>query len=252
MVDRLDNAMRRRGLCASRSQAENLIKLGRVTVDGRLVTKPSAPVTPRAAINISGHTYVGRAGLKLEAANHIFKLDFNDKTVLDAGASTGGFTDYALRRGAKLVYAVDVGSGQLHPSLRNDKRVINLEKTDIRDVAVDAAAGKAGLPQLPDIVLADLSFIGLRLVLPHLGGLAGKNGVLVVLFKPQFEAGPASLNGGVIKNDTVRRRLLKQFEAWLAPRFQILAKADSPVKGAKGNHETFYMLKVRSDSAFTR
>ncbi len=235
-----------RGLCASRSQAENLIYLSKVTVDGRIVSKPAAPAAPDAIIAIFGPTYVGRAGLKLEAANQIFKLDFNHKTVLDIGASTGGFTDYALRRGAKTVYAVDVGSSQLHPSLLEDARVVCLEKTDIRDVAAASSAGRARLPERPDIILADLSFISLRLVLPHIGSLAGKYTVLVLLFKPQFEAGRTNLSRGVVKNDTVRRRLLKQFEAWLAPDFQILAKTDSPIKGTKGNRETFYMLKVRS------
>lgn len=179
--------------------------------------------------------YVSRAGLKLASVAEALKLDFQGKTVLDVGSSTGGFTDYALQHGARKVIAVDVGTDQLHPSLRQDPRVELYEKTDIRDFETDGPV---------DTVLADLSFVSLREILPHIAGLTGKDTRIVVMVKPQFEAADGSLkHKGVIKNEKMRRDILKGFEQWAAKRFVMLDKADSQVTGTKGNRERFYLLR---------
>jgi TlyA family rRNA methyltransferase/putative hemolysin len=296
--NRLDNELTRRGLVTSRSQAESWIKLGKVTVDGRVVTKSGVFVSENSKIELTAsEQYVSRAGLKLASVARLLKLDFRGKTVLDVGSSTGGFTDYALRNGASKVYAVDVGTDQLHPSLRGDKRIELYEKTDIRDFTPD---------EKPDIVLMDVSFISVREILPHildlrktspssgasstnskpilsgggepigsqtteklvLGGdsVSGSAGILsksskvkitnpishfpppnpqvVIMVKPQFEAGKGQTNKGIIKNDSIRRKILSDFEDWSKQYFVIIDKRDSDVAGAKGNQERFYLLNM--------
>lgn len=233
---RLDVELTRRGLTPTRSQAESWIKLGKVTIDGRVVTKPGQFVRSDAVLNLmASDQYVSRAGLKLESVAEILKLDFRDMVVLDVGSSTGGFTDYALRRGAKKVYAVDVGTDQLHPSLKGHRQIELHEKTDIRDFY---------LTDKPDIIVIDVSFISLREILPHLHQyLSGAKTVIVAMVKPQFEAGKDQTNKGIIKNDSMRRQILKDFEAWSKDLFVILDKRDSDVVGAKGNQERFYKLQ---------
>ncbi|MEI7689618.1 MAG: TlyA family RNA methyltransferase [Candidatus Saccharibacteria bacterium] len=246
---RLDNALVERKLTSSRSQAESYIKLGKVTVDGRVVPKPGHFVGPNSAVAITAEVqYVSRAGLKLASVADVFKLDFRDKVVLDVGSSTGGFTDYSLKNGARKVYAVDVGTDQLHPSLRRDKRVESHEKTDIRDVYATAtnhlpSTNYQLLNDIPDIVLIDVSFISLREILPHLyNHLSGPATQVVAMVKPQFEAGAGQTNKGVIKNDSMRRQILRDFEDWARGYFVIIDKRDSDVAGAKGNQERFYLL----------
>lgn len=234
---RLDHALVERKLVASRSQAESWIKLGKVKIDGRTATKPGIFVRPDATVTLTAEEqYVSRAGLKLASVAKLLALDFRGKTVLDVGSSTGGFTDYALRRGAKKVYAVDVGTDQLHPSLRSNRAIELHEKTDIRDFTLE---------EKPDIIVIDVSFISLREILPHLAGhLSGKHTVIAAMLKPQFEAGREQTNKGVIKNEAVRRQILKDFEAWAKRYFVIVDKRDSDVHGAKGNQERFYLLKT--------
>jgi 23S rRNA (cytidine1920-2'-O)/16S rRNA (cytidine1409-2'-O)-methyltransferase len=165
--------------------------------------------------------------------------------VLDVGSSTGGFTDYALQHGARKVYAVDVGTEQLHPKLRRDPRIELYEKTDIRDVST-GSSGKIRLSSTPDIIVIDVSFISLRDILPHIAKrIAGVNTEIIAMAKPQFEAGKQQVNKGVIKNDTVRRAILKDFEAWAKQLFTVVDKADSEVSGGKGNRERFYKLRLR-------
>jgi 23S rRNA (cytidine1920-2'-O)/16S rRNA (cytidine1409-2'-O)-methyltransferase len=178
--------------------------------------------------------YVSRAGNKLAGAAAQLGLDFKNKMVLDVGSSTGGFTQYSLNHGATRVIAVDAGTMQLHPSLRLDSRVELHEKTDIRNFSTN---------EMLDIVLIDVSFISLRQVLPVVAKLSSKDTQIVALLKPQFEADTKDLNKGIIKNDSIRRRLLKEFELWAKKYFIIKAKADSEVAGSKGNHERFYLLK---------
>ncbi len=236
---RLDTEIMARGLTRSRSQAESFIKLGQVTVNGTVATKPGFPVGPEDRIELvaaAAEQYVSRAALKLASVARALGLDFRDKIVLDVGSSTGGFTDYALRHGAERVIAVEVGRDQLHPSLRGNPRIELHEQTDIRSIHT--------LTSNPDIVLADLSFISLREVLPHIAALCGPETRFAIMVKPQFEARQGSYkHKGVIKNDAMRRSILKDFENWARGQFAILGKADSAVSGAKGNRERFYLLQ---------
>lgn len=234
---RLDQAMVSRNLATSRSQAESYIKLGQVRVNNKSVTKPGEMIRNSDEVKFIGtEQYVSRAGLKLASVAKVLNLDFKDKVVLDVGSSTGGFTDFSIKHGAKKVIAVDVGTNQLHPSLRTDSRIELHEKTDIRDVEQ--------LTESPNIIVIDVSFISLRDVLPHLCKLAVQSTQIVAMVKPQFEAGNSDLkHKGVIKNDSMRRHILKDFEAWAQKLFIIVDKADSEVSGAKGNTERFYLLK---------
>ena len=238
MKARLDIELAKRGLTQSRSQAENLIRLGQIEVDGRIASKPGQPVGPDSIIKLlASERYVSRAGLKLASVAANFKIDFTDKVVLDIGSSTGGFTDYALRHGASKVIAVDVGTDQLHPSLRSDERIELHEKTDIRDFVTDQAI---------DIIVGDVSFISLREILPHVAkNLMQSSTQLVAMVKPQFEAGRGQVNKGVIKNDKVRRQILADFEEWSQRYFVVRDKRDSDVAGQKGNVERFYLLSIK-------
>jgi len=238
---RLDIALTQRGLTTSRSQSESLIKLGKVTVDGRIILKPGYFVGSNVEIKMLAEIqYVSRAGLKLASVADILKLNFQDKIILDVGSSTGGFTDYALRHGAKKVYAVDVGTEQLHHSLRGNKRIELHEKTDIRDFY---------LKEMPDIVVIDVSFISLRDILPHIFNyLTNDQTQIVAMVKPQFEAGKDQTNKGIIKNDSMRRQILRDFEDWSRKYFVISDKRDSDVAGAKGNQERFYLLTLKRNS----
>jgi len=233
---RLDKIMTDQGLAITRSQAESWIRLGKVTVNGRQVSKPGFFVAENAEIKLEAEEqYVSRAGLKLASVAKLLGLDFRGKTVLDVGSSTGGFTDYALQHGAKKVYAVDVGTDQLHPSLQGNSKIELHEKTDIRDFTLE---------DKPDIIVIDVSFISLREILPHVAKeLAGPETLIAAMVKPQFEAGRGQTNNGVIKNDSVRRRILQEFETWAKNVFVIKDKRDSDVAGAKGNRERFYLLK---------
>jgi 23S rRNA (cytidine1920-2'-O)/16S rRNA (cytidine1409-2'-O)-methyltransferase len=234
--NRLDIELAQRGLVATRSQAESYIKLGKVKVNGKILNKSSILVGFDDVLSVEqGEQYVSRAALKLASVVDKFGLDFKDKVVLDVGSSTGGFTDYALRHGADKVIAVDVGTEQLHSSLRTDSRIELHEKTDIRDFA---------LTEKPDIVLIDVSFISLRQVLPAIATLSDGQTQIVAMLKPQFEAGEKDINKGIIKNDSIRRQILKDFELWAKTQFIVKNKADSEVAGAKGNLERFYSLNV--------
>lgn len=235
---RLDVELVRRKLVSSRSQAESYIKLGRVKVNQKSQQKAGWQVSATDKIELGGEQFVSRAALKLASVSDKLKLEFKNKTVLDVGSSTGGFTDYALSRGAKRVIAVDVGTDQLHPKLRADERVELHEKTDIRDF-------KTG--DVIDLVLIDVSFISLRQVLPPISQLLPPDSQLVAMVKPQFEADDKFKHKGVIKNDTMRRAILHDFESWAKQSFVIVDKADAEVTGAKGNRERFYLLKVMTN-----
>lgn len=235
MKQRLDIELARRKMTASRSQAESWIKLGKVIVDGKVAKKPGQFVSDQSVISLeTSEQYVGRAGLKLAGVARLLQLDFRDAVVLDVGSSTGGFTDYALQNGAKKVFAVDVGTEQLHPSLRGHPKISLHEKTDIRDFIPDVT---------PDIVVMDVSFISLREILPHIALISNTSTQIVAMVKPQFEAGRDQINKGVIKNDAVRREILKDFELWAKRLFVVIDKRDSDIAGAKGNHERFYLLR---------
>lgn len=236
MKTRLDQALVSQGLVSSRSQAASYIKLGEVKVNGRVVTKAGEMVGENDKLEVTAkEQYVSRAALKLASVAQVLKLGFKNKVVLDVGSSTGGFTEYALKDGAKKVIAVEVGKDQMHPSLRGNERIELHEQTDIRDYKTNEQI---------DVVVADVSFISLREILPHVATLCSKQTLLTIMVKPQFEAEHSKFkHKGVIKNDKMRREILKEFEEWARDRFVILNKADSSVSGAKGNQERFYLLK---------
>ena len=225
-----------RGLVASRSQAESYIKLGDVQINGVVVSKPGHMVGGEHKIIITTkQQYVNRAALKLASVAETLHLDFRGKVILDVGSSTGGFTDYALKHGTKKVVAVDVGTNQLHPTLLGHPQIELHEQTDIRDFITNEKI---------DIVVIDVSFISLREVLPNVAKLSTKSTQIVAMVKPQFETGASTTkHKGVIKNDKMRRDILKDFESWAQQKFVVQAKADSDIAGAKGNHERFYLMK---------
>lgn len=233
---RLDRALVKLNLVATRSQAESYIHLGKVVVNDKIIKKAGYFVDYSAEIKLSqDKQFVSRAGLKLQSVADTLGLNFKDKIVLDVGSSTGGFTDFALTCGAKKVIAVDVGTDQMHPKLRLDNRVELYEKTDIRDFRTK---------QKIDLIMMDVSFISARDILPHLSkNFMRSDTLLLVMVKPQFEAGKKLKNSGVIKNDRDRRKILANFEVWARQKFLILNKADSSVSGTKGNKERFYLLK---------
>jgi 23S rRNA (cytidine1920-2'-O)/16S rRNA (cytidine1409-2'-O)-methyltransferase len=239
MKRRLDQALVERDLVVTRSQGESWIRLGKVFVNGKAVTKPGFMVSEETVIELrTTEQYVSRAGLKLASVSETLRLGFRNKVMLDVGSSTGGFTDYALQHGARKVIAVEVGTNQLHPTLLGHPKIELHEQTDIRDMH--------DLSVSPDIVVIDVSFISLRDVLPHIAKLCSKKTEIVAMVKPQFEATSSNVkHKGVIKNDRMRRDILKDFENWARPYFMIVDKADSQIAGAKGNLERFYkLLKV--------
>jgi len=238
MKVRLDNELVRKGIVATRSQAESYIKLGLVLVNRQVITKPGYFVNSidDLILNVTDQ-YVSRAALKLKSVADKLGLDFKDKVILDVGSSTGGFTDYALKHKALKVIAVDVGSKQLHQNLLDNPNIELHEQTDIRNF----------IPRTnPNIVLIDVSFISLKEILPHISNISNKNTQIVAMFKPQFEAGEKFKHKGVIKNDKMRREIIKNFEEWVKNYFMIVAKLDSAISGSKGNQERFYLLKILS------
>ncbi|MBR6965190.1 TlyA family rRNA (cytidine-2'-O)-methyltransferase [Candidatus Saccharibacteria bacterium] len=182
--------------------------------------------------------FVSRAEGKLEGAVRAFRYDFRNKTVLDIGSSTGGFTELALKLGAKKVIAIEKGTNQMKAPLRFDARVDLREKTDFFDVAKDDFVGEI------DAVVADVSFVSLTKILAHAKKIIGKDADFLVMLKPQFEAEPSQLVKGVVKNEKMRRDIMKNFENWLKMNgFLVLQKRDNDVAGKKGNLERFYLLK---------
>lgn len=233
---RLDELMTRYNLAQSRSQAANLIRLGKVYSGRQQLLKPGAMVEETTELNLKDtEIYVSRAGFKLASVADKLGLDFRGSVLLDVGSSTGGFTDYALQHGARKVIAVDVGTNQLHESLRNDSRIELYEKTDIRDFASSYRFTH---------ILIDVSFISLKEILPAVAGLAGFDTKVIAMAKPQFETGGLSKNKGVVKNEKIRRNTLKNLEDWIKNLFIIVDKADAEVSGEKGNKERFYLLKI--------
>jgi 23S rRNA (cytidine1920-2'-O)/16S rRNA (cytidine1409-2'-O)-methyltransferase len=186
--------------------------------------------------------YVSRGGLKLASVADTLRLDFSGMVVLDVGSSTGGFTDYVLQHGARKVIAVDAGTDQLHPSLRDHARIELHEQTDIRAIT--------RLSETPDIVVIDVSFISLREILPAVSRLSGPNTQIIAMCKPQFEVrGTEQKHHGIIKNDRIRRDILRGFETWAQRSFVVVDKADSAVHGVHGNQERFYTLRRRVTSS---
>ena len=232
MKKRLDVLLVERGLAESRTQAQALVMAGRVPG----YEKPGTQVDETAHLEIEAlPQYVSRGGQKLAHALDAFGVDPGGRDCVDVGASTGGFTDVLLQRGAARVAAVDVGRGQLHERLHDDSRVTVLERTNARELR--------NLPFTPDLVVCDVSFISLRLVLPPVLALAGPRWEAIALVKPQFEAGRAEVKGGVVRAEDVRRRVVREIaEAALAWGGQTAGAVDSGLPGPKGNREVFLHL----------
>lgn len=247
---RLDIYLTDKQLAKSRERAKLLIRSGSVKVDGKVCTKPSADVNDDRTVEVdeSAHEYVGRGLLKLETAFQAFSLDIDDLVCADIGASTGGFTECMLKRGARLVYAVDVGHGQLDESLVNDSRVVNMEGVNARCLT------KEDFPVLPEFISVDLSFISLSLVMPVLTVCLKQGGRMIVLVKPQFEAGKQALNKkGIVKDKKDHIRVLNNMlvlfdECGLS----VNGIVPSGITGGDGNREYLaYLEKSEKQTAFS-
>lgn len=230
---RLDKELVARGLVESRARAQMLITEGSVLVNGISVTKSGALVAAADRITLSNEdvSWVSRAGAKLERALDHWHIDPNGKTILDIGASTGGFTDVLLSRGAKKVYALDVGHGQLATKLRHDARVVNMEGTHISNVS------QKDFPDQIEMIVVDVSFISLEKILPKVKELLG-NGVLIALIKPQFEVGRERINKGIVKDPELHEEVLSRIKSeatYLG--FVVEGMIESPILGGDGNKE---------------
>ena len=238
---RLDVALTERGLIRSREKAKSKIKNGLVSVNGSTQTKPGFPVTETDIIAVSDDTeeYVGRGALKLEKAVEVFNINLQDAVCIDVGASTGGFTEVMLRNGAKTVYAVDVGHGQLDKKLADDPRVINMEGTNFRYCT------EKDFPDIIDFISVDVSFISLRLILPVIKTILKDEGTALCLVKPQFEAGKGIVGkSGVIKDINKHIEIVNDICCFSQEcAFSISGLDYSPVKGSKGNIEYLLYLK---------
>jgi 23S rRNA (cytidine1920-2'-O)/16S rRNA (cytidine1409-2'-O)-methyltransferase len=236
---RADVVLVERGFFASRARAQEAIAAGLVTVNGTVVRKASDAVPEEAVITAEQpHPYVSRGGLKLAAALDAFQIDPKDRICLDIGASTGGFTEVLLTRGAAHVYAVDVGHSQLHPTIVGNARVTNLEGTDAR------ALNTTHIPRTPDLLVSDVSFISLKLVLPAVVALLKPRADLAVLVKPQFEAGRDHVKKGIVRDEAVHRAVCEDMTAFVASLgFTIIGLVPSPIEGGDGNRE--FLLGAR-------
>jgi 23S rRNA (cytidine1920-2'-O)/16S rRNA (cytidine1409-2'-O)-methyltransferase len=238
--ERLDRLLVQRGVVASREEGMRRILAGEVLVNDRPVSKAGSLVDTNAVIRLKGRSlpYVSRGGLKLEKALDEFRIEVLDKLVLDVGASTGGFTDCLLARGAQKVYAVDVGYGQLHWKLRTDPRVFVLERKNVRYLRAEE------LPATPQLATLDVSFISLRLVLPKIKELLAPGGEIVALIKPQFEVGKGKVGkGGVVRSHEEHLRVVEEIrQAAVAMGLQVKGVTESPLLGPRGNREFFIYL----------
>ena len=229
-----------RGLFDSRARARAAIEAGGVRADGRAVVKAAEMLADDAELEaIPAHPWVGRGALKLVHALDLWRVSVAGRVVLDIGASTGGFTEVCLQRGAALVYAVDVGRGQLHPKVAADPRVINMESTDARCLT------SVQIPQAPGLIVADVSFISLEKAMPAALALAGEGADLLALVKPQFEVGRGNVGqGGIVTDASAQTKALEAVKAFVtASGWTVQATADSPIAGGDGNRE--YLLWAR-------
>jgi 23S rRNA (cytidine1920-2'-O)/16S rRNA (cytidine1409-2'-O)-methyltransferase len=241
---RLDRLLVARGLFASRSRAADAVRRGHVRVDGRIVRSPGERVAENARLETDDPAkgYVSRAALKLLAALETWPADLRGAVCLDIGASTGGFVQVLLERGAKRVYAVDVGHGQLHADLLGDARVVSLEGVNARMLSGEL------VPERVDVITADVSFISLRKALPPALSLARPGARLWALVKPQFEAGPQAVGGGgIVRDAAVREAVVADVRRWLEEEegWQVAGTRPSPLRGGDGNVE--YLLHARKE-----
>ena len=231
--ERADRLLVARGFYESRARAQAAIAAGLVRADGVPVRKASDSIAATAAIEASPeHPYVSRGGVKLAAALDHFHLDVADRVCLDVGASTGGFSELLLERGARRVYAVDVGTKQLHPRLEARSEIVALEQTDIRSL------DPARLAELPDFITVDVSFISLKLVLPAIGKLLRPRATMVALVKPQFEAARAAIKKGIVRNPAVHAAVCDEIATFVAAQgWRVTGVIPSPIAGGDGNRE---------------
>ena len=242
--ERLDTALVSRGLFESREQAQRAIMAGEVKIGTRVAAKPSEMVTADAAVEVAAKPrYVGRGGLKLEGALEFFRIDPAGKTALDIGASTGGFTDCLLQKGARVVYAVDVGHDQLAWKIRNDPRVMVLEKVNARNLS------RAEIPEPIDLCVIDVSFISLTLILPNAFDLITPDGVIVALIKPQFELERADVGrGGLVRDAALHQKAQRKIADFVhGLGHVVIGIAPAVIAGTEGNQEFFACLQKRSD-----
>ena len=241
---RADQRLVTLGLAESRARAQALIMAGQVYAGERKISKAGDTVADDAILEVRGrdHPWVSRGGLKLDHALSHFQLEAKDKIVLDIGASTGGFTDVALTRGAAKVYAVDVGHGQLAWKLRQDPRVVVLERTNARHLTANE------IPDPVDMIVCDASFIGLETVLPAALALAKPAAVLVALIKPQFEVGKGRVGkGGVVRDPALHAEVCARIEQWIAAQgWSVLGLTESPILGPEGNRE--FLIAARKET----
>jgi 23S rRNA (cytidine1920-2'-O)/16S rRNA (cytidine1409-2'-O)-methyltransferase len=241
--ERVDRLLVERGLAPSRTRARALIEASKVFADGAVVVRPSDLFAAEVTLTVSelDHPYVSRGGLKLAGALDALQVDLSGLVLADIGASTGGFTDCALQRGAARVYAIDVGHGQLHPRIASDTRVVAREGVNARHLTADS------LPERVDVVMVDASFISLTKLLPALVSLLAERGRLLALVKPQFEVGPEHVGArGVVDDDDLRASALAGVCAAAAELgLVLLGHADSPIAGPEGNREIFALFEKR-------
>lgn len=240
---RLDQLIYKKGITESREKARALIIEGKVIVNGQKIEKPGTMVDENAEITICGETlsYVSRGGLKLEHALKEFSIDVKNKVAMDVGASTGGFTDCLIQHGAKRVYAIDVGYGQLAWKLRVDPRVIPIERTNIRYMNRDK------IPEDVDIVTVDVSFISLKLVIPKVLEFLKTEGEIIALIKPQFEVGRREVDkGGIVKDQEKRQKAVEEIKKFFESlNLKVRGVTESPIKGHKGNIE--YLIYAKAE-----
>jgi 23S rRNA (cytidine1920-2'-O)/16S rRNA (cytidine1409-2'-O)-methyltransferase len=232
---RADRLLVERGLLDSRARAQAAIAAGLVTADGVPVRKASDAISTAAAIEAAPeHPYVSRGGVKLAAALDEFALDVTGRVCLDVGASTGGFAELLVARGARRVYAIDVGHSQLHPRLRKREEIVSMERTDIRTL------DPARLSEAPDFAAVDVSFISLKLVLPAVGNLLKQRASIVALIKPQFEARRGDIKKGIVRDAAVHQAVCDEIAAFVVSQgWRVGGRVPSPILGGDGNREFF-------------
>ncbi|MHB9154984.1 MAG: TlyA family RNA methyltransferase [Endomicrobiales bacterium] len=236
---RLDKLLVEKGLAETRARAQAMIMAGQVEMPGAVTPKPGTMVDPSVQVSVKEvNPYVSRGGLKLAAALESFPVSLEKKVCLDVGASTGGFTDCMLQHGAARVYALDVGHGQLHYKLRKDPRVVNMEGVNFRYFSCKS------LKEPVEFVTIDVSFISLDKILPVVVQCVAKNGGILAMVKPQFEASPSEVKKGVVKDETLRQKTITKIKGLCTDlRLTLKGEMDSPVKGPQGNVEHFLWLQ---------
>ncbi len=240
---RLDVYLVKENITESRQKAQDLIKGKKVLVNGNIVTKPSYKVKEKDIITLKEkNRYVSRGGYKLQGALEAFNIDVKGKVAVDVGASTGGFTDCLLQHGAKRVYAIDVAENQLHPKLKNNKSVVELSNTDIKNIKDNT------IPEKVDIIVADVSTESIKNVLPKLTDLLKEGGIILYLLKPQYEAGYKNTKDGIVKDKELREQILKETLDWIKNdnTFNVLDYKQSVLPGREGNIEYFLLISKKT------